>query len=69
MVKHFSHFVKRGAVMLNTKSSFNTNCIFFQNPDGSRVGILVNPFDEEKTVTIENKNYILEPKSINSITL
>ena len=69
MVKHFSHFVKRGAVMLNTKSSFNTNCIFFKNPDNSVVGILVNPFDVEKTVTIEDKNYVLPPKSFNSITL
>ena len=69
MVKHFAHFVKRGAVMLEVKGSFTTNTAVFKNPDGSRVAVIMNPFDFEKVVTIEGKNYVLEPRSFNSITL
>ncbi|MBR5516141.1 MAG: glycosyl hydrolase [Clostridia bacterium] len=69
MVKHFAHFVKQGAVMLNTKGSFSTNAAVFENTDGSRVAILMNPFDFEKVITVENNNYILKPKSFNSIIL
>lgn len=61
MVKHFAYFVKKGAVMLETKSSFNTNTAVFKNPDGSRVAVLMNPFEFEKVVTIEGKNYRLAP--------
>ena len=69
MVKHYSHFVKKGAVMLSTKSSFNTNVAVFKNPNGERVAVIMNPFDESKTVTIERKNYVLKPRSFNSIVL
>ncbi len=69
MVKHFAHFVKQGAVMLSTKGGFSTNSAVFKNPDGSIVAILMNPFDFDKTVSINGKNYILKPKSFNSIIL
>lgn len=69
MVKHFSHFVKKGAVMLQTLSEFNTNTAVFKNPDGSRVAVIMNPFKFDKTVTIEGKNYTLAPRSFNSIVL
>ena len=69
MVKHFAHFVKPGAVMLEVKGHFTTNTAVFKNPDGSRVAVIMNPFDFDKTVTIEGKNYILKPRSFNSIEL
>jgi len=69
MVKHFAKYVKPGAVMLQTKSSFNTNTAIFENPDGEKVAIIMNPFDFEKIVTIEGKNYVLQPRSFNSIIL
>ena len=69
MVKHYSYFVKKGAVMLNTKSSFNTNVAVFRNPDGKKIAVIMNPFEEDKIVTIEGKNYILKPRSFNSIVL
>ena len=69
LVKHFSHFVKRGAVMLRTKGHFNTNTAVFQNPDGERVAVLMNPFDYELTVSIEEKNYILKARSFHTIQL
>lgn len=68
-VKHFSHFVKRGAVMLETKGEFSSNTSVFENPDGSRVAVIMNPFDDETILTIENISYVLKPRSFNSIIL
>lgn len=68
-IKHFSHFVKRGAVMLRTKGDFSSNTSIFENPDGSRIAVIMNPFEKEKVLTVEGKNYILKPKSFNSIIL
>lgn len=69
MVKHYAHLVKQGAVMLSTKGGFSTNSAVFKNPDGSRVGIFMNPFNFAKTITIEGKNYSLKPRSFNTILL
>lgn len=69
MVKHFAHFVKRGAVMLETKGHFNTNTAVFKNPNGERVAVIMNPFSHNQTVTVEEKNYVLKPRSFNSIIL
>ena len=67
--KHFSHFVKRGAVMLKTKGGFCSNATVFENPDGSRAAVIVNPFFNEKILTVNQKNYILKPRSFNTIIL
>lgn len=67
--KHFSHFVKRGAVMLKTTGSFSSNATVFENPDSSRVAVIVNPFFNEKLLTLNQKNYILKPRSFNTIVL
>ena len=69
MVKHFSRFVKRGAVMLRTKGHFNTNTAVFRNPTGERVAILMNPFPHEVTVSIEERSYTLKPRSFHTILL
>lgn len=68
-VKHFSHFVKRDAVMLSTKGKFSSNTTVFRNPDGSTVAVILNPFKEEKTVSIKGKNYVLQAESFNTIVL
>ena len=69
MVKHFANKVKQGAVMLKTEGGMSTNSCVFRNSDGSRVAVIMNPFEFEKTLTIENNNYILKPKSVNTIEL
>ena len=69
IVKHFSHFVKKGAVMLKTNGPHTTNTAAFRNPDGTFVCVIVNPYKKEKVLTIENKNYILKPNSFNTIVL
>ena len=69
LLKHFSHFVKRGARLLRTEGNYNTNTTAFVNPDGSKVAVIINGFNFEKVVTIEGKNYTLPPKSFNTIVL
>ncbi|MBR6513441.1 MAG: glycosyl hydrolase [Clostridia bacterium] len=69
MVKHFANKVHKGAVMLKTRGGMSSNTCVFRNTDGSRVAVIMNPFEFEKTVTIEDKNYILKPKSFNTIVL
>ncbi len=68
-VKHFAHFVREGAVMLGTKGKMSSNATLFENPDGSRVAIIMNPFDFPKTLTVEGTSYTLEPRSFNTVLL
>ena len=68
-VKHFSHFVKRGAVMLKTTGAHSTNSAVFKNPEGSVAAVIVNPYEREKILTIQNNNFILKPMSFNTIIL
>ena len=69
LIKHFAHFVKDGAVMLATKGGMSSNTTVFQNPDGTRAAVIMNPYDVEKVVLIEGKSYALEPRSFNTIVL
>lgn len=68
VVKHFAQFIKKGAVMLKNSGELASNTIAFMNPDGSKVAVILNPFEFEKTVTLEGKNYCLKPLSFNTIT-
>lgn len=68
-MKHFSHFVKKGAVLLSTTGEMSSNTTAFRNPDGSVSAIIMNPFEFEKTVTINGVNYPLKPRSFNTIVI
>ncbi len=67
VMKHFGHFVKRGAQLLSVKGDMSSNVTAFKNPDGSIVAVVLNPFDFEKTVTIGDKSYILPPRSFSTV--
>jgi glucosylceramidase len=69
LMKHISHFVKRGAKFLETKGIFSSNTLAFENPNGERIVVIANPYETEKTVTIEDRSYILPPRSLNTVTL
>ena len=69
LMQHFAHFVKAGAQMLSTKGGFSTNTTVFQNPDGSRVAVIMNPFDFEKVLRIEGRTLTLAPRSFSTILL
>ncbi len=69
LLKHFARFVKKGAVLLSVKGEMSSNTTAFKNPDGSVAAVILNPFEFEKTVTINNVNYTLKPRSFNTIVL
>lgn len=73
VMKHFSSAIRRGAVRLGTRGTFSADSLAFQNPDGSYVLELFNPFCKEFSVNfvLEDKKYtfVLEPHSFNSIIL
>ena len=69
LIKHFAHFVKEGAVMLATSGGFSSCATVFRNTDGSRVAVLMNPFEREKSVRIEDVTYTLPPRSFNTVLL
>lgn len=60
MMKHLSHFVKKGAKRLAPSGEFN-NLLAFVNPDKSIVIIAQNESKEPKTVTIQVGNLVISP--------
>ena len=68
LMKHFSHFVKRGARYLRISGEFSSSAVAFRNPDGECVLVVANPYYEEMKINFENKSYSLPPRSVNTIT-
>ena len=73
LMRHFSKYIKQGAVMKGLKGDFAGNALAFENPDGSIVIELLNPFDEAQDVTFNlestNYNFTVEPHSFNTMIL
>ena len=69
LMKHFSHFVKRGARYVRLKGEYASGCVAFENPDGQKIVVAYNPYKEEQKITIEGKTYILPVDSINTIVI
>ena len=67
VMKHFSHFIKRGAKAIAVKGELSSCCCAFKNPDGERVLVVYNPYGFEQVIAVEEKSYILPPRSINTI--
>lgn len=67
LMKHYSHFVKRGATYVRLKGEFSSNCSAFRNPDGDLVVVVRNPYESEKKITLEGKTYAIPPRSINTV--
>lgn len=71
VMKHLSHFVKKGAHKLNV--SKGDNVLAFKNPDGQIVILCANKDAEEHKIKIACKGSVislkLSPKTFNTITL
>lgn len=67
VMKHASHFIRRGARRLRLSGHWNAFALAFENPDGSRVVLIQNPFCETRVVNIMNESFDLQPQSINTI--
>jgi glucosylceramidase len=73
LMRHFSKYVKQGAVMKGLKGDFAGNALAFENPDESVVLELLNPFDEAQDVTFNlkgaNYNFTVKPHSFNTLII
>ncbi len=71
LMKHLSKFIKRGAVRKGLKGNWVGNALFFENNDNSKVILIHNPFEINKTVKFNNKGKVvivnLKPLSFNTI--
>ena len=70
LLKHFSHFVKPGAKLLNSDGTWD-EVLSFLNPDGTVVVVVTNKekSKQELTITIDGKQFsmTLPSESVNTI--
>lgn len=70
LMKHFSHLVKKGARVLETKGHYASNAVVFENPDTSLVIVVGNNMNRQREFMFEDKNCcfsaILEAHSIHT---
>jgi glucosylceramidase len=73
VMKHFSSFIKQGAVRLKAKGHFTGNSVVFRNPDGEIVIVVGNNMSKSREFTFkgEGKEITVElkPFSFNTITV
>ena len=50
-MKHFSHFIKPGARLLETKGRWTSNSLVFENPDGQLVITVLNSMHKDRGFT------------------
>jgi glucosylceramidase len=72
LIKHFSHYIKPGAKLIETTGKFN-NLLAFVNPDMSIVVVAQNDTNEPHELTLNfgdsSFSSLLEPMSFNSILI
>ena len=73
-VKHFSHFVKPGAIQLAyTPWTDKVKALCYRNPDGGIVVVMTNWADAERRVSFKvagkAHEVVLKPHSFNTVTL
>jgi O-glycosyl hydrolase len=51
------------------KGELSSICSAFENPNGERVVIVANQYNDTKVITLEGKSYTLPPKSVSTIVI
>ena len=73
LMKHLSHFVKKGAKVLSTAGHFTSNTIAFENPDGSIILVVGSSMNYQRSFTFEHgeKSFsaIIPPHSIHTFCI
>ncbi len=73
VMKSCSAVVRRGAVRLGMKGAWAADTLAFLNPDGTLALSVLNPFTEERALTLRHSGatlrFMLEPRSVNSILI
>lgn len=54
LMKHFSHFVKKGARLLETRGHWTSNMVAFENPDGSIVLVVGSNMNRDRQFTFRH---------------
>ncbi len=71
LMKHLTHYVKPGSKKINTQGW--ADALAFVNPDGSKVILVYNPNNEEKTLKVklneQSFETTLKPKSFNTFNI
>jgi glucosylceramidase len=71
VMKSASAIVQRGAIRLGMKGPWAADTLAFENPDGSLAFSVLNPFCQQRSLTLrhggETLLFALEPRSVNSI--
>lgn len=66
---HFSRYVQPGAVLLELSGDYAANALAFENPDGSTVLVIHNPFDQETQVDFLGFRADLKPHSFHTLVV
>ena len=73
VMKHFSHFIERGAVRLGTKGHWNGNALAFENPNGEIIIVVSNGMNIERKFSFIGKGepftVTLKPYSFNTLKI
>ncbi len=73
VMKSISAIVQRGATRLGMRGPWAADTLAFENPDGSLALSVLNPFCEQRVLTLQHDGeqlaFALEPRSVNSILL
>jgi glucosylceramidase len=73
VMKHFSHFVQPGAVLLKTTGHWNSMTSVFKNPNGELIVVAQNALNRDQEFTFEGlgKEFtaLLEKNSFNTFVL
>jgi glucosylceramidase len=73
VIKHVSHFVDPGAVVLGLSGPWTWNALAFENPDKTTVLVVHNPFKENRPLTFtrgaEHYRAELAPESFNTLVI
>ena len=73
LMKHFSHFIKPGARMLETKGHWTANALVFENPDGQLVITVMNSMHQDRVFSFlcNEKSFsaVIEAHSMNTFVI
>jgi len=73
VTKHFSNFIKKGAVRLGTKGHWTGNSVAFENPDGEIVVVTANALAKKRIFAFKGSKVDftveLKPYSFNTFVV
>jgi O-Glycosyl hydrolase len=73
LMKHFSHFVKSGAKILDVKGHWSANTMVFENPDGQLVLVVGSNMHRERIFSFvhgeKSFSAVIEPHSVHTFVI